>query len=89
MLRLSWNFDPQLIISPLVTLGSVTATCFVGARAELERRIPKTGITPNGFARHCIPGLRCRIMKKFLFLILGTWQWATAKERLGRNRWRI
>src|ERR1039457_4633166 len=26
MLRLSWNFDPQLIISLLVTLGSATAT---------------------------------------------------------------
>jgi hypothetical protein len=44
---------------------------FVGARAELERRIPKTGITPNGFARHCILGHRYPMMKKFLFLILG------------------
>jgi hypothetical protein len=63
------------------------ATCWWRAVPNrIEPRIPKTGITPNGFARHCIPGLRYRIMKKFLFLILGIWQWATAKERLKRNR---
>ena len=44
---------------------------FVVAQIELERHIPKTGITAKGFTRHCHSGARYPIMKKFLFLILG------------------
>ena len=48
--------------------------------------IPVTGITPNRFARHCIPGLRYRIMKRFPLLILGTSDSVTAAEMLGIPR---
>jgi hypothetical protein len=57
-----------------LTLGRrllTSSDLFVVARIELERHIPKTGITAKGFTRHCHSGTRYPIMKKFLFLILG------------------
>jgi hypothetical protein len=67
------EFNQQQIISPTMSLVFTRAVDSLALVPNLtEQGIPKTGITPDGFARHCNLGLRYRIMKKFLLFILGT-----------------
>ncbi|MGB7555337.1 MAG: hypothetical protein WBM04_13265 [Candidatus Korobacteraceae bacterium] len=56
------DLDLKRIISPVRRHQRISHDLFVAVRAESDQDIPVSGITPEGFARHCNLGRVCPMM---------------------------